>query len=307
MTENDAAKSEATSKDASGSYVDPRTQQALNRIRAALSRRNGGEAVRFFKDASSHGLIPSDANVLAWLRETLGNEPAEKLISAFARLPCFYCNKGVISCEDCKGRGFEVDRTLCTKCLALGIDRCDFCGGSGWFTINHVPHAFQLPVIMRRVVFAGKEAKFILASDVPVVSSAEPAETRKLAAKALLQVNRLLGVLENMAVAAKQEELRHAESAEVTRKATAACEALAPKLRGRARQLLVLLAETAKAEADSTTRSATRRIAERRAEFYGGLASSKDFEGTPLRHPLLFHADPPNAPEAPTDPDADDE
>lgn len=307
MTENDASKSEATSKDAGGSYVDPRTQQALNQIKAALSRRNGDEAIRFFKDALSHGLIPSDANVLEWLRETLGDEPAEKLIGAFAKLPCFYCNKGIIPCEDCEGRGFEADRTLCTKCLALGIDRCGFCGGSGWFTINHVPHAFQLPVIMRRVVFAGKEAEVILASDVPVVSSSEPVETRKLAAKALLRVNRLLGVLENMAVAAKQEESRHAESADITRKATAACKALAPKLQERACQLLRVLAEAATAEANSAPPTATGRMAKRRAEFYGGLASSKEFAGTFLRHPLLFRVDSSNAAGVRSDPGADNE
>jgi len=288
MTENDPAKAEPSSKEAIGSDVDPRTQQALDRIKRALSRRNGDEAVRFFKDATSHGLLPNDDNVLAWLRQALGNDLTEKLISAFAGLPCFYCNKGVIPCDDCNGRGYDADRTLCTECLALGIDRCDFCGGSGWFTIDHVPHAFQLNVIMRRVLAAGKEAEVLLASGVPVVSDSEAAEARKLAAKDLLQVNRLLGVLENMTVAAKREESRHAESAGITRKATAACEALAPKLHGRACQLLGVLADAARAEAASSIRTATRRIAERRAEFYADLASSKSFAGTLLRHPLLL-------------------
>ena len=228
---------------------------------------------------------------MAWLRHTLGNDLTEKLISAFAGLPCFYCNKGVIPCDDCNGRGYDADRTLCTECLALGIDRCDFCGGSGWFTIDHVPHAFQLNVIMRRVLAAGKEAEVLLASGVPVVSDSEAAEARKLAAKALLQVNRLLGVLENMAVAAKQEESRHAESVGITHKATAACEALAPKLYGRACQLLGVLADAARAEAASATRTATRRAAERRVEFYGRIATSENFSGTLLRHPLLFRDD----------------
>ena len=212
-------------------------------------------------------------------------------MNAYAGLPCFYCNKGVIPCEECNGRGYDEDRTLCAECLALGVNRCDFCGGSGWFTIDHVPHAFKLNVIMRRVLTAGKEAEVVLASDIAVVSSAEPAVTRKLAAKELLQVNRLLGVLENMAVAAKQEASSYAESAEVTHKATAACEALAPKLQERTCQLLVTLADAAKAEAASATRTETRRLSERRAEFYGGLASSKNFSGTLLRHPLIFDED----------------
>lgn len=289
MTESDPAKAEATSKDAIPSDMDPRTRQALDRIKGALSRRKGDEAIRFFNDASSHGLIPNDENVLTWLRQRLGHDPTERLISAYARLSCFYCNKGVITCEDCKGRGYDADRTLCAECLALGIDRCDFCGGSGWFLIDHVPRAFKLLVILRRVVAASKEVDVLLGSAVPAVSTGDATDARKLAAKALLQVNRLLGVLENMAVAARQEESHHAESAEIAHKAISACEALGPKLKERACQLLGILAEAAKAEAASASRRTARRIAERRAEFYGQLAASRNFSGTFLRHPLLFH------------------
>ena len=51
MTENDPTKSEAPPQDAIGSDVALRTRQALERIKGALSRRKGDEAVRFFTDA----------------------------------------------------------------------------------------------------------------------------------------------------------------------------------------------------------------------------------------------------------------
>jgi len=296
MTASEPLKTKTASADSAIGGMDPRTQQALDRIKAALSRRKGDDAVRFFKEASSVGLIPGDGDVLAWLQETLGTEPTDMLMNAYAVLSCFYCNKGIVACEDCKGRGHEPDGTLCSKCLALGIDRCDFCAGSGWFTINHVPHVLQPGVILRRVVNAGKEAEAVLSAPIPVVLHGEPAGARKLGAKLLLQVNRLLGVLENMAVGAGKLATQNAEAANVARKTIAACEAIAPRLQERAGKLLGVLAEAATVEAGITTRSASRRMAERRAAFYGGLATSKSFAGTLLRRPFIFSVDPPMSP-----------
>jgi len=274
-------------KGASLESIDPRTQHALERIKSALSRRSGSEAVRFFKEASSNGLIPADGDLVKWLQERLGEQSTEALLAAYSRLPCFYCNKGIIECEFCEGKGHDADNTLCTRCLSLGIDRCDFCGGSGWFTINHVPHSLQLPVIVRRVVAASKETDALLANPVPVVSADNGAQIRKEAGKSLLQVNRLLGVAENMMLAAKQVESRDAESAETTGKIIAACEALGNKLRDRLCRLLEVLAEASKAESLSATDPEARQVAEKKADFYAGLADSKNMTGTSLRHPML--------------------
>ncbi len=312
MTERGAEKRERASNESMSAVIDPRAEQALDRIKAALSRRKGDEAVRFYEDACAHGLIPVDESALAWLHRTLGKDWTDKLISAYAGLPCFYCNKGAIRCEECKGRGYDEDRTLCAKCLALGIDRCDFCGGSGRFTINHVPQAFQLPMMIRRIVAARKEADALLDVDVPAISDSEPGRTRKQAAKNLLQVNRLMGVLENMAVAARQLESRHASERDTIRKALAACEAVAPKLRKRTFQLLGVLARASKLELGTATRTESRRLADRRAEFYGRLAASKNLDSAFLRRPFLFSdetaaavpAEQPESPEPPSTPTA---
>lgn len=289
MTQHDPGQVDTATQDSAQVAVSAHTQQALERIKAACSRRKEDEAVRFFKDALSHGLIPDDETMLPWLRQTLGNEPTDKLLNAYAKLSCFFCERGLIACEDCNGRGHDEEGMLCTGCLALGIDRCDFCGGSGWFTINHVHRALQLPVILRRVVAASKEADILFGSPASGLSTSTGTETRKQAAKALLQVNRILGVLENMAVAARQLESRQTEEVESVRKAIAACEALAPRLGERACQILGILAEAAKIEATSVSRTTARRVAERRAEFYGELATTRNFSGTFLRHPFLFH------------------
>lgn len=292
MSENGPDPSQPASPDPSPAPLDSRTQQALARIRNALSRRKGDEAVRFFEDASTHGLIPGHENLLPWLRHALGPEPTEKLLSAFATLPCFYCNKGLIECEGCEGRGHDVDRTLCTECLSFGVSRCDFCGGSGWFTINHVPRAFQLPVILRRVIAAGKDAEALLGGPLPSVSAASASDARKSVARTLLQVNRVFGVLENMALASRQLESREEDSADTVRKVLAACDALAPRLKGRVDQLLQTLAAATRAEAASGTSSAARRTAQLRTEFYERLAATGNFTGTLLGHPLLFQEEP---------------
>lgn len=237
----------------------------------------------------------------------MGNEVTEKLVGAFAVLPCFYCNKGVIKCEECGGRGYDAVQEPCVECLALGVGRCDFCGGSGWFTIHHVPHAFQYAVMIRRVVVAGKEADAIVAGDVPVLSDSAAGETRKSAARSLLQVNRLLGVLENMTVAASQLESGQMAETEAVHKVIRACDSAASKLRERARRLIGILVESSNLEVGSASRKANRRFAERRAKFYAALASSENFAGTPLQHPLIFREEAAIEPEAAPSPAPDEE
>jgi len=280
--------------------LEPRVAQTVARMKDALSEGNGSEAVRFFRDAVSNKLIVEDEELLNWLRRSMGKVATEKFLTVFSRLPCFYCNRGVLRCEECDGRGHDEDGTLCSECLSLGIDRCGFCGGSGWFTINHVPRALQLQVILRRVLAAGKDADAVLADAVPVVSATQYDDAKKEAARALLQVNRLLGVLENMAEAARREETERAESAATAQKVVAACLALAQKLEERACELLTVLADASSREAASIEGEDKSRLAQRRAKFFSHLASSKSFAGTLLRHPLLI-------PESSVEPDSAEE
>ncbi|HNQ24123.1 MAG TPA: hypothetical protein PKK06_13635 [Phycisphaerae bacterium] len=292
---NDATPDRKTAKPA---VADAQTQRALARVRTALERRNGAEAIRFFKDAVAHGLIREDEALLVWLRQAMGDDAAEKLLAAYARLPCFYCHSGVIPCEECNGRGHDADNRPCAECLALGVDRCGFCGGSGWFTINHVPGAFRLRVMARRVAAAAKEAETLLAAAKVAVSPANLREARKAAAKTLLQGNRLLCVLENMRLAATQAELYQPDSGEIVAKIVAACAKLSPPLSARVHELLTMLAEVAALEAAAAKRSSSRRMAEARCEFYRHVVSSRNSATTLLAHPFLYREDSGTAPPA---------
>lgn len=265
-----------------------KAEQVTRRIQAALSRRQFEIAARIHMEACAHHLFPTDEGALPGLRRILGSENVEKLIAAYAKLPCFYCNKGMVPCEECGGRGRYDNLTICTPCLSLGIDRCGFCGGSGWFTINHVPSEMQAHVVIRRVVVAAKEANDLLAGELPPLTHDKHAEARKGAARRLLQMNRLLGVLENMVVVARQILARQDSEPEVMRKAIAAAESTGSRLNVGACQTLEHLANTFEIEAEAATRSSSRDLARRRAEFYAGLASSGNFIGTSLRHPMLF-------------------
>ncbi len=263
------------------------TQQVLDRITEALSNGNGYEIIRIVSEATTHGFIPSDENLATWLDRSLGHDFTERFINTFVNLTCFYCTKGVIPCEECKGQGHGKDHKLCPTCLALGINRCDFCGGSGWFTINHIPRGFQLPVITRRITSAIKEAEIVLVHVVPNLSELGPAQAMKLAAKALIQANRLLCVFENMMVAAKQEESRNAEAINGAGSVFASWKQVAPRLSDRICTLLSCIADAESAEALSASPRTTLRMAQKKSEFYADLALSQNFEGTLLWHPLL--------------------
>lgn len=262
------------------------TEQVLGRLKRALTRKYGDKAARIFKEACTEGFIPSDNNLLTWLQNHLGRDETAKLIAVFAGLACFYCENGIIPCEECSGHGHDGHGTLCTVCLALGISRCDFCGGSGWYTMFHVPAALQLPVILRRVAAATQDAEMCLAPDTH--SDSTPAELRKRAAKALIKVNRCLGVMENMATAAQQVQSRSPESGERCGKVIAVCESLGGKLRDRACVLLKELSHAARMAAKSATRKAKKQLLDKQAALYGDLAASRNFRGTSLHHPLLF-------------------
>lgn len=288
MTKRSRSTVNSGPKSATEEAIDLRTQQALDRIKGALASTKGDVAVRFFNEASKHGLIPNDENLVTWLDRTLGHDYTERFISAYVNLSCFYCTRGVVPCEDCEGRGHGADRRLCPTCLALGLNRCDFCGGSGWFTINHIPRAFQLPVIARRIAAATKEAGTVLASVVPNVADFEPAQARKLAAKALIQSNRLLSVFENMMIATKQEESRKVDATVSGDSLPVSCKELVPRLSERICTLLYVIAEAEAAESISASRKTTPHTAQGKIEFYTDLASSQNFEGTLLWHPLLI-------------------
>jgi hypothetical protein len=265
---------------------DPVQRFAL-RLKACLKNDRPTDAVRLFMDGVAHELVPDRPDLARWLMEVVGRVETLRLARAFALQGCFYCKNGLERCDACDGRGYYRDRTICERCLGVGVAACDFCAGSGWVTYNYVPVGLRLLVILERARAAAGEAGTLLRKPVPAVSERSPREMGKALAKELMQLNRLLGVFENAVTTAEKLLALEATIAPAVRKLVKTCLHTARKLKARTRGVLRGLAQFARLQSTRAAGPAARTVAARRAKFYESLVASEDFLGSGLHHPRL--------------------
>jgi len=264
--------------------------RAMKAVVAELDRGRGVEAVRLFGDALDHGVAPPDVDLVRWLIKAIGKRHASKLIVAYAHHPCFYCKKGLETCEACKGRGHWEDNTLCETCVTTGVARCDFCDGAGLVTYNAMPPSLRMPVAIERVKLATKGLEAILQRPAPRPSQSQPHECLKSCAKRLIDVNRLMGIFENALVLAKAMGDSMLRSRPIIAKILRACLRCAPQGLQRIREVLQCMAACARYEAqDMRLAPAARGTAKRRVVLLESLLKpSSVFAGTALEHSFLY-------------------
>ncbi len=279
------------SRQGSGS-AEAKAKRVMRDVLRELDLDHRAEAARLFVKGLSHGIVPEGADLAEWLVETVGTEAAARLIVAFVRCPCFYCEKGREACENCGGRGHSRSGAVCERCAGLGVARCDFCDGSGWVTLNYVPEGLQVRVLVDRAHLAIRSIGKQLEQRVPRPSRSAPARSLKECARLLLDLNRAMGVLENSLVAAR--ELAERDRQWKDRLARVARSSIRAGAKGEARILEIIrcMAALARLQAESAARgSADRKLATRRADFYESLLDpAKMLAGTGLAHPLLHEA-----------------
>ncbi len=77
------------------------------------------------------------------------------IVSAFTRRHCYMCDGGTNPCGTCEGEGFREGRP-CPQCDGLGVERCDFCMGSGLADIEAAPPELRHAVARRRIAHVQK-------------------------------------------------------------------------------------------------------------------------------------------------------
>lgn len=266
------------------------SRRVLEPVLAELKQGHGVEAVRRFGDVLDRGVVPADRGLLRWLAETIGKQATARLISAYARHPCFYCKKGLEPCESCHGSGRSGGANLCENCLTTGFARCDFCDGAGLATYNAIPEALRFPAALDRIKIAAKTLTNLLDQPVPKPRFDRARQCVKQCVQRVFEMNRLMGVFENALVLVKSLEPSGASPPALREKTMMICVRSARRGRKRICELLQCMAACESYEAKSAgSKPPARKLAENRAALFGSLAKSvSTFAGTALEHPFLY-------------------
>lgn len=232
-----------------------------------------------------HGLSARQPELYELVVSHLGKARAASLVAAFARHPCMGCKRGLLLCEECKGKGVFGRGSICDRCLGLGTSNCGFCAGSGWITYNYVPPGIRVPVVTERVKLAAKQATEALAEALP--QSDDPPLTRRELARRLLELNRLMGAFDNALEVARHPPVSSRAVASALKVIRVVALKAAGQIERRIRQLLALLVQDALARRERADTEVAQTIEKRRARFYHNLAKSPDFKWTCLRHVYL--------------------
>lgn len=267
--------------------MESQIESVTARIRAALQANRGEEVVREITSAVSHGVIPARGEALAWLRKNLGSPAADAVVHAFASHPCFYCEHGLQPCESCDGAGHFGPATVCDFCLGLGRCSCGFCNGTGLLTYQMVPPSLRPPVIHRRVNHALREIKRMMSAEISAAPETTVGTARKELFRALIALDRLMGVLENAIETVKPM----GKGGPAIRKFAAGvirlCRRTARPVDQRMRQILQRLNAVEQAAARKADSADKRKLAMRRAELFASLAQRPGFASSMLQHPFL--------------------
>ncbi|HEY7091360.1 MAG TPA: hypothetical protein VH518_24905 [Tepidisphaeraceae bacterium] len=240
-----------------------------------LRQRRYADAVRIFLESQSRGIITADQNLLDDLIGELGPELTAQLISAFAHHPCPACISGLERCSECAGQGMrQPEQHVCPQCIGSGTVRCDFCGGSGLVHYNVIPSPMRFPVLKRRVNIVTRSFEKLLASP--------PPDDEVNLLTHILNLNKLLAVLENAVVAASAQDQQNGWAPSALYEAVMACRDFAPRLDHNIRGALHRLAQSC------ADRAMINPLSQRKADYYESLSQATSFERTCLHHPQLF-------------------
>ena len=279
----------ADASDAAGGNVDRPADRSPSHdvtdpIRARLAAGDGHRAAVMLIDAIAGGTLAGNVSLAEWFAD-LGEPARAALVSAFAHFPCFACRNGTEACEACHESGFVAVARPCPACVGFGVKRCDFCNGSGLATYSLMPIELQPNVLVARAARARKYLQRLAVSRVGTT-------TARLEAQHVQDANKLLGVLENAVVAARELAAAGYLSPEATAQFAASCDRVAAAGVGHLRGSLRWLASHHRELSGATGALADAENAAAMAEFYEDLAQSPSFDGTGLAHPFLHIAPP---------------
>jgi hypothetical protein len=172
--------------------------------------------------------------------------------------------------------------------VGIGVARCEFCDGSGWVTLEYVPESLRPVVIRSRAVLAMQRMKALLERPVPRVTASEPDKAIKRCSQLLLNLDRQMGVFENVVVSLAHLPASDGAKAKL-RSLMGKCGQIATKGEDRIRDTILCLGEAYRAKAKTAGKgSKAREQAGQQAEFYVSLVDAdRTLAGTGLEQPFL--------------------
>jgi hypothetical protein len=287
--ENDVPGEQPSAEDA----ANPTALQAIQAVLTELEHRDADAAVRLFIKEQTLALLPKDAELLEWLIKTIGKGDTEKLITAFAHAPCLNCKKGLQRCESCDGIGNFKNEMICELCFGFGLTACNFCGGTGWATIDFVPAGLRFVVFVDRLKIAATRAKALFSIPLPTPEKEIASETLAKYAQMLLDLNRQIAILEGVISVpmqiVKTTHVPMPPSTEIIRRSIS----VALKSKKRLAEIVRAMAVAAQMDAQNHDKeSKAHQLSVKRADFYSShIASVPPFSGSFLEHPLLNKVD----------------
>ena len=268
------------------------TRQALDSFLKTLKQGQNDEIVQLFLKDQAFNFFPKGGDTLKWLTNNLGKKAATKTVLAFASLVCFNCKEGLQSCKNCNGTGHIDYEMVCESCLGLTKTPCDFCGGTGWASIDCIPPGLRLAVFSVRLEIAEKNIESILEKQLPKLSQENATAVFNKCADLLFDLNRQIGVLESTVGITRSlikvpDNLKRQVS-KITRK----CVPIA--LRGEKKLgaiIETMVAACKLQKEDEEKGSKMHKFAAAQMKFYGRLFDTRPrFAGTYLEHPFLNEA-----------------
>ena len=263
----------------------------MRRVAAQLDGGRGYEAVRLFLDAVAHEAMPRHVPLGVWISETLDEDSMRSLVTALAHFPCFGCKGGYEPCRPCAASGFSSVRQVCAACIGFGVARCDFCNASGLATYNLIPAELRYRVLQTRVAIAVRHVRKLTDADADSSTGSPPRVARLR--QGVLDLNKLLGVLENALLVWHQTAESEGEQGKHRRSIDMACRDTAHFARVAMRQMLKGLAEAHERAAKQSVGIAAEAATDL-GEYYDVLYHGDRFAGTLLGHPFLCRSDLPD-------------
>jgi hypothetical protein len=264
----------------------------VERMLAYLKNGRFIEAAKLFLEVQKSGVFPPDHDLIKKLVKTIGKNSTNRIVFAFAHYPCPFCKKGRLKCRDCKGHGHINYDIICDRCLGIGVERCNFCDGSGWIAMRDVPKGLRESVFISRTQTALKRLKLILTQSLPKPSKNNPFIALKKSAHLLTKIDRYMGVLENALVMA--EKLRASDNLLKNKvdKITRHCIESAAEAKKYIREITSCMADSARLEMDMTKKGSPKyTFAKKRMEFYKSLlGKTGTFVSLSDQHPFLEKA-----------------
>jgi len=285
-------KNRAKGKNVSNELSSLNTEQALKSFLKALQQGHSDEIVQLFLEDQARNLFPKGGDTLKWLTDNIGKKATTKLIMAFARLECFNCKNGLRQCENCDGTGQFDYEMVCESCLGLTKAPCDFCGGTGWASIDCIPLGLRLAVFGVRLENAEKQVESMLKERLPHLSEEKATAGFNKCVDSLFDLNRQISVLEStVGIARDMIEVPVNLKGQVS-KITRKCVQVAIRGEKRLGEIIEAMVAACQLQGESEEKgSKMQKFATARTKFYSSLSSARPrFDGTYLEHPLLNEA-----------------